>query len=195
MQQPSDHLLDAVVDLLATGGYEGISIRRVAAAAGVSIGAVQHHFPTKDALLSAAMDRVGRSFRDRLAARVPADAPPATALREVAHALLGAGPDQRADVVVWLATVARAAVDGRAAASHQEEWQQVEDVLAHLLGAARPDLPVAAVRDGATVLLAMLDGLAVATAVEPGRVGAQRALALADAHLDALLGVAPAHDG
>lgn len=194
MQQPSDRLVDVVVDLLATGGYEGISIRRVAAAAGVSIGAVQHHFPTKDALLAAAMDRVGQCFRERLAVRVPAGAPPAVALREVAHELLGAQPEQRQASVVWLVRAARAAVDGAAAAAHQREWQQVEDVLAHLLGAARPDLPAAEARDGASLLLATLDGLAVAAAVEPGRISAQRALILTDAHLDALLGAAPASD-
>ena len=36
---PSDRLLDCVLDLLVAEGYEGISIRRVATAAGVSIGA------------------------------------------------------------------------------------------------------------------------------------------------------------
>ena len=192
MEQPSDRLLDAVVDLLVAGGYEGISIRRVAAAAGVSIGAVQHHFPTKDALLAAAMDRVGQRFRDRLAARVPADAPPDEALREVAHGLLAADPEQRRDAVVWVATVARAAVDEPTALAHRAEWQEVEDVLARLLGAARPDLAAAEVRDRATVLLALLDGLATALAVEPGRVVPERALALVDAHLDRLLGPAAA---
>lgn len=187
MQQPSDRLLDAVVGLLATGGYEGISIRRVAAAAGVSIGAVQHHFPTKDALLSAAMDRLSQRFEERLAARVPADASPATALRAVAHELLGAEPDQRPASVVWLVRAARAAVDEATAAAHRAEWQQVEDLLAHLIGAARADLAPGRVRDEATLLLAVLDGLAVAGAVEPGRISAQRALALTDAHLDALL--------
>lgn len=187
VEQPSDRLLDAVVDLLVAGGYEGISIRRVAAAAGVSIGAVQHHFPTKDALLAAAMDRVGRAFRDRLAARVPVDATPAAALREVAHELLAADPDQRRDAVVWVVTVARAAVDEPTALAHRAEWQEVEDVLARLLGAARPDLAPADARDRATVLLALLDGLATALAVEPGRVVPARALALVDAHLDALL--------
>lgn len=187
MQQPSDRLLDAVVGLLAAGGYEGISIRRVAAAAGVSIGAVQHHFPTKDALLAAAMGRLSQRFQERLATRVPADALPATALREITHELLGAEPDQRAASVVWLVRAARAAVDEATAAAHRAEWQEVEDLLAHLVGAARPDLAPTRSRDGATVLLALLDGLAVARCVEPGRISAERARALADAHLDALL--------
>ena len=47
-------------------------------------------------------------------------------------------------------------------------------------------------RDRATVLLALLDGLATALAVESGRVVPERTLALVAAHLDALLGPAAA---
>jgi len=71
---------------------------------------------------------------------------------------------------------------------HRQEWQQVEDLLAELIGAARPDLAAQAVRDEATVLLALLDGLAGAVAVEPGRVPADRAETLVARHLDALVG-------
>ena len=81
---PSDRLLDCVLDLLVADGYEGISIRRVATVAGVSIGAVQHHFPTKDALLAAAMDRVSRQFQERLERRLAPGAGPAEVLRAVA---------------------------------------------------------------------------------------------------------------
>src|SRR4028119_311297 len=73
---PSDRLLGCVLDLLVAEGYEGISIRRVATAAGVSIGAVQHHFATKDALLAAAMDRVSQQFRERLERRIAPGAGP-----------------------------------------------------------------------------------------------------------------------
>ncbi len=188
VSQPSARLLDAVVELLVAEGYEGISIRRVAAAAGVSIGAVQHHFATKDALLAAAMDRVGEQFRARLGERVGPGTPPATSLRAVAGELLGAGPERRPASVVWLARLARAAVHEPTAQLHRREWAEVEGLLARLVAAARPDLGGSAARDEATVLLALLDGLAGALAVEPARVPDERGRALLARHLDALLG-------
>ncbi len=184
---PSDRLLDRVLDLLVTEGYEGISIRRVAAAAGVSIGAVQHHFATKDALLAAAMDRVSQQFQERLDRRIAPGAGPAEWLRAVADELVSTGEERRPASVIWLVRMARAAVHEPTAEVHRREWQQVEDLLAQLVAAARPDLAEQAVRDEATVLLALLDGLAGAVAVEPGRVPAERAEALVARHLDALL--------
>jgi TetR/AcrR family transcriptional regulator, transcriptional repressor of bet genes len=184
---PSDRLLDCVLDLLVADGYEGISIRRVAAAAGVSIGAVQHHFPTKDALLAAAMGRVSQQFQERLDRRLAPGAGPAEVLRAVAGELLGAGQERRPASVIWLVRLARAAVHEPTAEVHRREWQQVEDLLADLIAAVRPDLAEQAARDEATLLLGLLDGLAGAVAVEPGRLPGERAEALLARHLDGLV--------
>ena len=184
---PSDRLLDCVLGLLVADGYEGISIRRVAAAAGVSIGAVQHHFPTKDALLAAAMDRVSQQFQERLERRLAPGAGPVEVLRAVAGELLGTGQERRPASVIWLVRMARAAVHEPTAEVHRREWRQVEDLLAHLVAAVRPDLREQAARDEATLLLALLDGLAGAVAVEPGRLPGERAEALLARHLDALV--------
>jgi TetR/AcrR family transcriptional regulator, transcriptional repressor of bet genes len=190
VDEPSDRLLASVLDLLVAEGYEGISIRRVAAAAGVSIGAVQHHFPTKDALLAAAMERVSRQFEARLDRRIAPGAGPAEVLRAVAEELVSTGEERRPASVIWIVRLARAAVHEPTAEVHRRQWQQVEDLLAHLIAAARPDLAEQAARDEATVLLALLDGLAGAVAVEPGRLPAERAEALVARHLDALVGPA-----
>ena len=55
-------ILSAVVTVLSTRGADQLSIRTVAAEAGVSAGAVQHHFPTKQALFA----ELVRSMRQRL---------------------------------------------------------------------------------------------------------------------------------
>ena len=184
---PSDRLLDCVLDLLVADGYEGISIRRVATAAGVSIGAVQHHFPTKDALLAAAMDRVSQQFEERLERRLAPGAGPAEVLRAVADELLSAGEERRPASVIWLVRMARAAVHEPTAEVHRRGWRQVEDLLAALIAAVRPDLTDQAARDEATLLLALLDGLAGAVAVEPGRLPGERAEALLARRLDGLV--------
>ena len=158
VSEPVDRLLVAVTDLLVAEGYEGVSVRKVAAAAGVSLGAVQHHFPTKDAMLTAAMERATRQFQARLTGRVDPGSDAATALRAVADELLAVDPAARAASGLWVVQLARSAVDPATAARHGAEWQQVEDLLAELLAGARPDLDPAAVRRGAGSLLALVDG-------------------------------------
>ncbi|MGL5817052.1 MAG: TetR/AcrR family transcriptional regulator, partial [Phycicoccus sp.] len=66
MPAPSARIVDAVIDLVAERGMEGVSVRAVAGRAGVSIGAVQHHFPTKEAMLLAANDRIGTVVVERI---------------------------------------------------------------------------------------------------------------------------------
>ena len=54
----SDRLLDATIECLVEHGYVATTTRRVAEMAGVSQGAQQHYFPTKGALVEAAMERL-----------------------------------------------------------------------------------------------------------------------------------------
>lgn len=54
----ADRLADVMINLVAESGLAGLSVRALASRAGVSIGAVQHHFPTKEQMLSEAFSRV-----------------------------------------------------------------------------------------------------------------------------------------
>jgi AcrR family transcriptional regulator len=51
-------LLDAAVDSLVESGYAGTTTRGVAARAGVSVGALQHHFSSKAELLAHTVDHI-----------------------------------------------------------------------------------------------------------------------------------------
>jgi TetR/AcrR family transcriptional repressor of bet genes len=180
-------LLDAVVSVLVEEGFEGVSVRKVAARAGVSIGAVQHHFPTKDVMLTAAMDRASAEFAERMAARIPADVTAEQALRAVADELLALGPERRPASVIWVARLARASVDEPMRRAHAREWQEVEDPLSGLLHGARPAMDPQQSRDDAAGLLALLDGLALAALTEPDRMPPERAERLLAGVLDGLL--------
>ncbi|MBT3072420.1 TetR/AcrR family transcriptional regulator [Streptomyces sp. COG21] len=76
-------LADALMRLAATQGLEGVSLRHVAAEAGVSTGMVQHYFRTKDEMMTFAFGMV----EDRIRARCEAADTPA-APRELVRALL-----------------------------------------------------------------------------------------------------------
>lgn len=47
-------LIEATIECLKKFGHDGLSIRRISAQARVSIGLINHHFPTKDALVAQA---------------------------------------------------------------------------------------------------------------------------------------------
>ncbi|HHX85101.1 MAG TPA: TetR/AcrR family transcriptional regulator [Actinomycetales bacterium] len=53
-----ERLLAASIDLLATQGWAATTVGAVAAAAGVSRGAAQHHFPTREDLITAALEHM-----------------------------------------------------------------------------------------------------------------------------------------
>jgi AcrR family transcriptional regulator len=59
-------ILDAVVDVIATDGFSGLTAQRVAHRSGVTWGAVQHHFGGKDRLLLAVLENSFERFAKRL---------------------------------------------------------------------------------------------------------------------------------
>ena len=52
-----DHILDAAVRVLVQDGYDVASTNRIAQEAGISIGALYHHFPNKEAVVAAVVER------------------------------------------------------------------------------------------------------------------------------------------
>lgn len=64
-EQMRRRILDAAVSLLSEKGYAGFRTAEVAEAAGVSRGAQTHHYPTKDALVLAALEHVFQTASQR----------------------------------------------------------------------------------------------------------------------------------
>lgn len=189
-------ILEAVVRVLVRDGLDGLSVRRVAHEAGVSIGAVQHHFANKDTLLRGAADHVTSTFMAR-----------AQALTREAHAqggshaafetfclLLANAEHPATDAtdtdasVVWLWYAAKATRPGPVAEAFRAGWSDTESFLRGHLADLHPHLD-AAVEAGH--LLAVLDGLAVARAAEPDRMPAHRAADIVRRHLGLLSGASP----
>ncbi|MGL5909698.1 MAG: TetR/AcrR family transcriptional regulator [Phycicoccus sp.] len=190
MPAPSARIVDAIIDLVAERGMEGVSVRAVAGRAGVSIGAVQHHFPTKEAMLLAANDRIGTVVVERITELLGRARTPAAAVQSLARMLVALEPQERAATAVWVAFVSHALADAAAAERHRRDWQDVEDVFARLLAEHHRATP-ASTADAAAHLLALVDGLAIAVALEPRRMSARRARSLVDAAVDAALGTPP----
>lgn len=178
-------IVAAALHLVSSRGLEEVTVRAVAAEAGVSIGAVQHHFRTKDELLAAAMAAVTAQFKVELAQRLHDVDGPESALRAFLY-LIAVLDDDTGPGIVWAAFAARACVDPAVRATHSREWLHTEKVLRDVLVAAYPDLPDP--DDVAATLLALTDGIAVARAAEESRMSAARGRRLIDAAVDRLHG-------
>src|SRR5689334_6324294 len=104
-----EHLLDALVQVVATSGLAAVSVRSVAAAAGVSNAQVQYYFRSKDELLAAAYQHVAESLYTRVRA-VDHTGHPRDALRRVLHVWVPVDEPRVRDPRVWLTFAAAAPV-------------------------------------------------------------------------------------
>ena len=66
-EQTRTALLDATIDCLVEIGYARTSVQEICARAGVSKGAVQHHFSAKAELMAAAVEHLTMKLRTQLA--------------------------------------------------------------------------------------------------------------------------------
>jgi AcrR family transcriptional regulator len=73
-------LLDAAIDLFGSRGFEATSMRDIAARAGVGAPAMYNHFPSKDAVLVAALVTRLERFREAVLVPDDPDSPPAPRL-------------------------------------------------------------------------------------------------------------------
>jgi TetR/AcrR family transcriptional repressor of bet genes len=103
----------AVLRLVATRGVEAASLRAVAGEAGVSMGAVQHYFTTRDEMLRFALAH-GNTLLAERGTRLLAEYKPATpheAFRLFCTLLLPLDEDSRTAARLWAGLISRGCVD------------------------------------------------------------------------------------
>jgi AcrR family transcriptional regulator len=98
-------LVDAAVNCIAELGWTGATVAVIAERAGVSRGAAQHHFPTREALVVATVEYVGEQQVQHLRARAAALPPGPPRVEPVVDMLLELyiGPAFRAALHLWVA--------------------------------------------------------------------------------------------
>src|SRR6202522_1255964 len=158
-------LIDVATSLFAEHGYEGTSIEAVLAAAGVSRGALYHHFAGKEALFTAVVEALSERITAQLTEVISGCADPVDAVRAAAlgwidlagdpviqRIMLGDAPS----VLGWEQW--RAMDEGRTAGAMRDMLQAVSD-------AGR--LPGELVGPFAHMILAALDEAAMIVARAP----------------------------
>ncbi|SDR75156.1 DNA-binding transcriptional regulator, AcrR family [Brevibacterium siliguriense] len=114
--QRRTEMVHALWQVIYLKGIDGVSFRSVAEAAGISVGRVQHYFPSRSELILEGC----RQIVDGAEAAGPEDADESTrtgsadavsALRRFCFAFIPAGETMRIGASVWYTYVARAVMD------------------------------------------------------------------------------------
>ncbi|WP_086826926.1 TetR/AcrR family transcriptional regulator [Streptomyces sp. NRRL B-24572] len=160
-------LLEAAVSCLAEHGWAGSTVSVVAERAGVSRGAAQHHFPTREDLFTAAVEYVAEERSQALRA-VPTDD-----REEAVAALVGlyTGPLFRAALHLWVAASGEEQLRERVTELEARVGRESHRIAVEVLGAdeSRPG-----VRETVQGLLDMARGLGLATLLTDDRARRER---------------------
>lgn len=160
-QQRRTRIAYAVWAVIAEQGIESVSLRRVAAEAGISLGQVQYYFASKDELIKHACRTVIEISASAFAART-SDAEPLATARALITQPLPRDEVARIGTAVWQAFLTRAATDADLREIIFEAVVGATDELARLLRQAQRDGDLAAsveVEPAARALFAMSYGL------------------------------------
>ncbi len=184
-ESPRDRLLDALVSITAERGLDQVSIREVAAEAGVSVGTVQYYCRSKDEMLEMAFRHILNRMSDR-AARTPRSGTVTQVLRRALHEFLPLDDLRRRECRVYLAFAARAAVTPRLAEVQHELLGAMRGRCAGVFQAAVEAGEATAEFDpteASVVTTALVDGMLLHMLTDPTGLRRQQAIRLLDDHL------------
>ena len=187
-------LTDALLRIASTRGLRAVTMREVAAEAGVSLRVVQYYFTDKRTLMAAGVAelaaRLDRRVRERAAA-IGTGLPPRTVLEVVLTAILPMDESSRADSLAWTAYYAAGLTGADWVPQIADEAlappNALENWLTGVVTRAREAGEIAADRDPRTEvvgLLAMANGLT--SSVLGTQRSAEQAAEVVRYHLDRL---------
>jgi AcrR family transcriptional regulator len=187
-------IAEAVWRIASTRGLEDVSLRKVAAEAGVSLRLVQYYFGSRDDLLLGALEILDAG--ERPGPGCAEDATPREVLRAVLVGMLPVDDERRTRYLVHLAYFVRSLSDPGLAAAFSAAPPGLERLTADLLARGRdrgevpPDLEL---RPEAELLLSSVDGLR--SSIILGRRTPEAAIALIDRQLGRLFPLRPKAGG
>lgn len=129
-------LLEAAISCLAELGYHASTVAVVAERAGVSRGAAQHHFPTRDALFTAALEHVthirAAALRRELG-DLSGERPSTAQVVDMTFSLYS-GALFRAALALWVAAAAEPALREQIVPLEARIGREIHRVVVSLLG-------------------------------------------------------------
>ncbi|NUS03491.1 MAG: TetR family transcriptional regulator [Nonomuraea sp.] len=188
-------LAEALLRIAGTRGLQAVSMREVAAEAGVSLRVVQYYFANKQALLETGLAELGARMDRRVKQRAAAsdELTPRGVFAAVLGTIVPFDEQSRLDSMAWTAYYTAALTDPALAAAGVTLPNALEDFLTVRLTAAQRAGDVAPDRDPRTEvasLLALANGLT--SSVLAGQRGYEAAIEIVGYRLDRLFGPAGA---
>lgn len=157
-QNRLDKLLDAAEQLVQERGLEGVTLRSVADAVGISLANLQYYTPTRADLFAAMFRRVAATFEAGVEAAVTSD-DPMEQLEQLLRYWLGTHlePEQPAFWHLW----AFSAHDASAQDVMVGMYRPLVTGVTRLIRDADPDVSKRAAHDAAGVIASMIEGSSI----------------------------------
>src|SRR6202012_2246564 len=155
-------LIDATLRCLKKHGHDGVSVRRISAEAGVSIGLINHHFPSKSGLVAETYEVLALSLQDEL--RAPAQNRTASPRERLSGFFRASFAPELLDPQlfnVWVVFWSMVAHSPEIREVHDRTYGKYRSILESMLGqlADSEEAPPFKLRQAAIALSALLDGL------------------------------------
>ena len=182
-------LVDATLRCLKQFGHEGVSVRRISAAAGVSIGLINHHFPSKSGLIAETYETLALSLLDSIRSQAENKAvSPRERLSNFFRASFAPEILDPQLFNVWLVFWSMVAHSAEIRAVHFSTYGKYRAVLESLLGQLVDSgaAPPFRLRPAAIALSALLDGFWVELSLSPTVFKPREAIALCEDWVNAL---------
>jgi len=182
-------LVEATLRCLKSYGHEGVSVRRISAAAGVSIGLINHHFPSKSTLVAEAYETLALSLQDSIL--IQSETPTASPRERLSGFFRASFAPELLDPAlfnVWLVFWSMVAHSPEIRAVHDRTYGKYRQLLQSLLSrlSQSESAPRFKLRSAGIALSALLDGLWVELSLSPGAFRPRDAIALCEDWVDAL---------
>jgi len=159
-------LLESAITCLAELGWSASTVAVVAEHAGVSRGAAQHHFPTREALFTAALEHMTRQRGEQLKREVVERGRLDTAAIVDLVFELFTGTFFRAALMLWVAAAAEPQLRAQVVPLEARIGREIHHVVVDLLGV---DESVPGVRETVQATLDLARGLGLANLLTDDR--------------------------
>jgi AcrR family transcriptional regulator len=182
-------LVDATLKCLKRYGHDGVSVRRISAAAGVSIGLINHHFPSKSGLIAETYLTLALSLQESVRAQTEdTSVSPRGRLSLFFRASFTPELLDPQLFNVWVVFWSMVAHSPEIRAVHDQTYGKYRLILEDLLGqlsesGAAPRLKL---RQAAIALTALLDGLWVELSLSSSTFKPNEAIAICEDWVNAL---------
>jgi AcrR family transcriptional regulator len=162
-------IAEATWDVIVDEGLENATVRKIANAAGLSVGALRHYFSTQSELLLYSMELVSERVKQRIKTKKYDGSPIHTFTKFICE-LLPVDEERRIEMEVWFVFSAKTLVDPKLNALSQKVYNEMHEMLSLIIltldssGLTKENLDVETEVDR---LHALVDGLALHNLLHP----------------------------